>query len=384
MKFFNQGQATEYNGGRTADTIYSWVMKKTGPSSTEVSCDQLKDKATAKLNLAYFGDLEGYDFEAFMAASRNPAIADDFEFFHTSDKDCAASFSTSAPGLALIRTFDDSPLSYVATDGEPMAVSDILSFASSNSVPTLITFSEEYIDPIFGKRNPALMLFADNEDAEYSKIFAEASKAFKGKILFVKSGATEGIQQKLAEFVGVTKDMLPTLRVIAPNDAGIKKFMYEQDINALTVDAIGAWVDDFKNGKLSPFLKSEEIPETQEGPVHVVVGKSFEQVVMDPSKDVLVKYYAPWCGHCKKLAPIWDELAEHYASVNDLVIAKFDSTANEVDGVDIRSYPTLIFYPKDNKAGVAYSEGRELDDFKAWLNENSSAAKAHAEQHTEL
>lgn len=105
---------------------------------------------------------------------------------------------------------------------------------------------------------------------------------------------------------------------------------------------------------------------------------------MDPTKDVLVKYYAPWCGHCKKLAPIWDELAEHYANVDDLVIAKFDSTANEVDGVDIRSYPTLKFYAKDNKAGVDYSEGRELEDFKVWLDENSSAAKAHKAQHVEL
>jgi protein disulfide isomerase len=359
-------------------------MKKTGPSSTEVTCDQLRERATGKLNLAYFGDLSGYDFEAFMAASRQPAISEDFEFFHTADKECAAHFKTSAPGIALIRTFDDSPLSYVATDGEPMAVSDIVSFAVGNSVPTLITFSEDYIDPIFGKRNPALMLFANDDDAAYSKVFAEAAQAFKGKILFVKSGATEGIQQKLAEFVGVTKDMLPTLRLIEPSETGIRKFRYDADINALSVEAVGAWADDFKNGKLSPFLKSEEIPEVQEGAVHVVVGKSFDQVVKDPSKDVLVKFYAPWCGHCKKLAPVWDELAEHYANNQDLVIAKFDATANEVDGVDIRSYPTLIFYPKDNKAGINYDGGRELDDFKAWLAENSSAVKAQGEQHDEL
>lgn len=384
LKFFNQGKETEYNGGRTADTIFSWIMKKTGPSSTEVTCDQLKEKATGKLNLAYFGDLEGYDFEAFISASKHHSITDDFAFFHTADKECAAAFGSSAPGLALIRTFDDSPLNYASNDGEAMAVSDILAFASGNSVPTLITFSEDYIEPIFGKRNAALMLFTDDHEADYSKVFAEAAKTHKGKILFVNSGATEGIQQKLAEFVGVSKDMLPTLRLIEPSEAGIRKFRYDEKLSELTVDVVGAWVDDFRSGKLSPFLKSEEIPETQEGPVHVVVGKSFDQVVMDSSKDVLVKYYAPWCGHCKKLAPIWEELAQHYANVDDLVIAKFDSTANEVDGVDIRSYPTLIFYPKDNKAGVPYSEGRELDDFKAWLNENSSAVKAHGEQHTEL
>lgn len=210
-----------------------------------------------------------------MVASKDASVADDFAFFHTADKECASKFGTSAPGVALIRTFDDSPLSYVATDGEPMAVSDLIIFATGNSVPTLITFSEDYIESIFAKKNAALMLFADDNDQHHSNVFAEASKAHKGKILFVRSGATEGIQSKLAEFVGVTQDMLPTLRLVQPTEEGIKKFRYDEKLSDLSVDVLGQWVDEFKSGKLSPFLKSEDIPETQEG-VQVVVGKNFE------------------------------------------------------------------------------------------------------------
>ena len=91
---------------------------------------------------------------------------------------------------------------------------------------------------------------------------------------------------------------------------------------------------------------------------------------------MLVKYYAPWCGHCKALAPTWDELAKDVEGIEDLVIAKFDATVNEVSGLEIRGYPTLKFYPKDNKAGVDYDAGRELPDFQAWLSENSSAYQA--------
>ena len=142
----------------------------------------------------------------------------------------------------------------------------------------------------------------------------------------------------------------------------------------LTVDFIGKWLQDVLDGKFKPSLKSEE-PHPNNGPLTVVVGKNFDEIVRDPTKDVLVKFYAPWCGHCKKLAPIWDELAEFYKDEKDLIIAKFDSTLNEAEGVEIKGYPTLIFYPKDNKNGVSYDGERELEDFKKWLSEHSSVLK---------
>lgn len=69
-------------------------------------------------------------------------------------------------------------------------------------------------------------------------------------------------------------------------------------------------MDDVLEGRVTPFLKSEDIPESNDAPVKVVVGKSFDQIVLDDSKDVLVEFYAPWCGHCKSLEPKYDELAK--------------------------------------------------------------------------
>lgn len=93
---------------------------------------------------------------------------------------------------------------------------------------------------------------------------------------------------------------------------------------------------------------------------------------MDDTKDVLVKYYAPWCGHCKKLAPIWEELAENFKDIPDLVIAKFDATVNEVKGLNIKGYPTLKWYPRGDKTGVTYEEGRELPDFISFIEKEST------------
>lgn len=79
----------------------------------------------------------------------------------------------------------------------------------------------------------------------------------------------------------------------------VKNEKYPFEGSSLTEKKIGAFVKDFINGKIEPSIKSEPIPEKQEGPVTVVVAHSYKDIVLDDSKDVLVEFYAPWCGHCK-------------------------------------------------------------------------------------
>ena len=66
------------------------------------------------------------------------------------------------------------------------------------------------------------------------------------------------------------------------------------------------------------------------------------------------------------------------------MIAKFDATANEADGVNVKGFPTLIFYPKDNKDGVTYEGDRDLDSFVSWLEQNSPVLKATTAKSEEL
>ena len=67
---------------------------------------------------------------------------------------------------------------------------------------------------------------------------------------------------------------------------------------------------DLAAGKLEVYLKSEPLPPTNDEPVKIVVAKNFEEIVNDADRDVLIEFYAPWCGHCKSLAPKYDELAK--------------------------------------------------------------------------
>lgn len=114
-------------------------------------------------------------------------------------------------------------------------------------------------------------------------------------------------------------------------------------------------------------------------PSHVVVltPETFNEVVLDGTKDVLVEFYAPWCGHCKSLAPIYEKVAAVFKSEDDVVIANLDADKYRdlAEKYDVSGFPTLKFFPKGNKAGEDYGGGRDLDDFVAFINEKSGTSR---------
>merc|ERR1712038_211453 len=147
-----------------------------------------------------------------------------------------------------------------------------------------------------------------------------------------------------------------------------KKFVMEDDFS---VDALEKFVSDYKDGKLEPFLKSEDVPESQ-GNVKVAVAKNFDELIFNSGKDALIEFYAPWCGHCKSLAPKYDELGEKMAE-EDVEIVKMDATANDVPpAYSVSGFPTLYWLPSDSKTPEAYQGGREVDDFVKYIAKEAS------------
>jgi protein disulfide isomerase family A protein 3 len=75
----------------------------------------------------------------------------------------------------------------------------------------------------------------------------------------------------------------------------------------------------------------------------------------------------------KKLAPIFDELAEKLKD-EDVSIVKMDATTNDVSPkFDVRGFPTLFWMPKDKKdSPVRYEGGREVEDFVQYIAKHAT------------
>lgn len=93
-----------------------------------------------------------------------------------------------------------------------------------------------------------------------------------------------------------------------------------------------------------------------------------------------VKFFAPWCGHCKRLAPTWEDLGKKFSSKDDINIAKVDCTMETSKSLcndqEVDSFPTLILY-RDGKKISEYNGSRSLDDLYEFVMN-------HLKQHDEL
>jgi len=382
LKFFRNGKDTEYNGGRTADTIVSWLEKKTGPpAKTLATVDEAK-AFVADNDIAVIGFFDSVDSDgakAFLAAAGN---MDDYPFGIATEAAVLAEYK--AAGVVIFKNFDEGRNDL---EGE-ITEESVAAFVAGNSLPLVVDFSQDTAQKIFsGDIKSHLLLFmsaAAEDHAAKVEIARGIAKDHKGQMLFVTINTDEEDHKRIMEFFGMEESELPSMRIIKLEEDMSK---FKPASTELSDSNIRAFVKSYLAGELKPHLMSEEIPEDwDKEPVKVLVAKNFEEVAKDTTKDVLVEFYAPWCGHCKQLTPIWDKLGEKYKDHESIIIGKMDSTANELEDIKVQGFPTIKLIQKETNKIIDYNGERTLDGFVKFLESggvHGAAAEGDDEEEDE-
>lgn len=269
-------------------------------------------------------------------------------------------------------------------EGE-LTAANLKKFINSNSLPLIIEFNHETAQKIFGGDIKShLLLFLNKDEDHFEKVTEAArsvAKPFKEQVLFVTIDAKEEDHQRILEFFGMKKEEVPAARLIRLEEDMAK---YKPESNDLSAETLKEFVQNFLDGKLKQHLLSQDLPEDwDKEPVKVLVASNFDEVAFDSKKNVLVEFYAPWCGHCKQLAPIYDKLGEEFKDSEDIVIAKMDATVNELEHTKVTSFPTIKLYTKDDNKVVDYNGPRTLEGLKKFVETGGADGAGVEEEETE-
>ncbi|XP_061581073.1 protein disulfide-isomerase [Cololabis saira] len=386
IKFFKGGDKEspkEYSAGRQADDIVNWLKKRTGPAVATLAEVSEAESLIADNEVAVIGFFKDASSEGAKAYEKAAEATDDIPFAMTSSDAVFSKFEVSKDGIVLFKKFDEGRNTF---DGE-MTKENLLAFVKSNQLPLVIEFTEQTAPKIFGGeiKSHILMFLPKTASDFQDKMdqFKKAAEGFKGQILFIFIDSDIDDNQRILEFFGLKKEECPAIRLITLEDEMTK---YRPENQAITAESITEFCTRFTEGKLKPHLMSQDIPEDwDKTPVKVLVGKNFEEVAFSPSKNVFVEFYAPWCGHCKQLTPIWEKLGEKFKDSADIVVAKMDSTANEIESVKVHSFPTLKFFPAgDEHKVIDYNGERTLEGFTKFLESGGKEGGAPAEDEDDL
>ena len=256
-----------------------------------------------------------------------------------------------------------------------LIISCSFSFFDSNSAVILLN-QEEFNKEVVKSNDIWLILFYApwcGHCQAFSPEYEKAAKALKG---IFKIGAVNGDEEKIlsgkygikgfptVKFFGLNKDK-PVDYNSARKAESVVDFMFEKARSIANVRLNGKSSSSSSSGSGSQQKQQQQKQKTaepgNEKDVIELTDDNFDSTVFNDESMWLIAFYAPWCGHCKKLLPEWVTAATQLRG--QVKIAKVDATVHQklAQRYQIQGYPTIkVFAPgKGDKKVEEYQGPRD-------------------------
>lgn len=249
----------------------------------------------------------------------------------------------------------------------PLFLSSLLAAVTASNV---LELGPDNFDAVIGKGKPGLVEFfapwcghCKNLAPTYEQL-ADAFSHAKDKVVIAKVDA-DGAGRLLGQKYEVSG--YPTLKWF---DEKGNTEAYE---GGRDLDALATFVS--KKSGVKSNIKPPPPPATL-----ILDAHTFDDIALDDTKDVLVTFTAPWCGHCKTLKPIYEQVAKDFKPESNCIVANIDADAalnKELAGrYGVASYPTIKFFPRGGKEVEDYEGARTEEAFVNFLNEKCGTNRA--------
>ncbi|KAJ2787763.1 protein disulfide-isomerase precursor [Coemansia interrupta] len=374
LKVVKDGKLTNYNGTRQESSIVNYMRKHSKPVVQQVAWREF-DKFVQSDHMVVVGFFDEKSREADVLKKIAQEAFDDYTFGYVNDRTLAGKQGISYPGLAVFKDFDTRKDVYEFARDE----NTVRSYIRSSSVPVLGELNAQTFGTYVRSGIPIGLLFYSTDEMRKSLESEYLDVAIKHKRAVSLALVDARIYHKHAKNLNL-KPAWPAFAIQEPT----KQFKYLlSQYKRMKVGDVDDFIGNFIEGKVEPNFKSQPIPNSNDGGVVDVVAKTFNDVVFDKSKDVLIEFYAPWCIYCKRMAETYKELGEHFKENTNLVIAKMDGTENDIPsadpGLQFPGYPTIVLVRAGDNAIVQYNGNRSLKSFIAFIKKHAVNSESHTE-----
>uniref|UniRef100_A0A9J8BCN5 protein disulfide-isomerase n=1 Tax=Cyprinus carpio carpio TaxID=630221 RepID=A0A9J8BCN5_CYPCA len=328
---------------KSSAAILTWLKRRKGPSADIISNLTQLVKFTEEEDLVVLGLFKDLEEDIAKVFYETAADIADLPFGVTGNDEIFSKYEISGDTVLLIRKSKPDKQFEM---GSSTVKTDLVQFIRLYEMELVTEYNGETASKILNSvvLNHFLLFINKTEEGfeEIYLAFKTTAEKLRGKVLFVMIDVSEPRNGRVMEYFRVRSEEVPQIRMVNLSN----HVQYQLPSDRFDTQTLLEFCLKYLDGKAKPKLQSESIPENWDTqPVKELVGMNFEIVAFNHNKNVIVLFYAPWSSESRALFPLWEELAEHFRENEDVVVAKIDVTANDVNIHLREKYPSIKLFP---------------------------------------